>query len=313
MNCDYCCNIARKIRSSEELSSEQWANAVKGTNALIHLTITGGEPFIRQDIGELVIGMVKSSGVPHVSINTNGFLTGHILKTTEEILTSLPDIDFTLHVSLDGPAEIHDAVRHKHGAASAVYDTIHGLSHLKKRFPNFKVLLQSLILPENVEVMESFLADSRLLPVDFHEITFPRDITGKNMHDAAMIKNYKKIIKKHRSLTSLESRMFNILNKRVANTLQKKRSYLPCYAGGRMVEILPNGEVIACEMSKVKGESLIGDVSNGEDCLVDICGSINAKQFRNKIAKSCICTFECSVLCNIVFDVKRWPLLLFGR
>ncbi|RJQ14996.1 MAG: radical SAM protein [Nitrospiraceae bacterium] len=310
MDCTYCCNIARSIKESEEMAPYKWADAVRNTGALIHLTITGGEPFMRQDIDELILAMVQSSGVPDVSINTNGYFTGRICETAENILTALPGIHLTIAISLDGPPEIHDMLRNKRGAASAAFDTITGLSLLKKNFSNLKVRIQSLLVPENAGILMSFFNDSEALPVDFHEIIFPRDIdNGHSISYASLIDAYGKIAGRQQIRNSPEGRMFHALYNSILNSIKGGRQSSSCHAGGRLVEILPDGPVIGCEMAKVTGKSTIGFVGNTER-LIDICNSKAADHFRREIARSCSCTFECSMICNLIFNPMTWHYFL---
>ncbi|MBI4847811.1 MAG: radical SAM protein [Nitrospirae bacterium] len=310
MNCRYCCDIAQQIKNDKELPPHYWAYAVKDARALIHLTITGGEPFMREDLDALVIGMAKSSGVPNVSINTNGYYTDKIYTITENILASLPGVYLTIALSLDGPPEVHDKLRSNKGTANAVFNTINKLSVLRKTFPNFKIRIQSLLLPENADNLEELFADTSSWPVDFHEIIFPRDVRGREFSMHALATTYKKIVGRRKSDSTLECRMFHTLYNNVLNNLHEDNRSTPCYAGGRLVEILPGGKVVGCEMSKVREKSVIGFIGKSGERLNDICKSRKAGWFRKEIAQKCKCTFECAHICNAIFRLENWPRLI---
>ena len=100
LSCEYC--IYPII--TKELSTEQSKRAIKefADAGTLNWTFTGGEPLVRQDIGEL-INYAKDCGIPFVHLLTNGIL----LKYRIHEIKQLDAITF----SLDGPEEIHDKLR----------------------------------------------------------------------------------------------------------------------------------------------------------------------------------------------------------
>ncbi|GBE40260.1 cyclic pyranopterin monophosphate synthase 1 [bacterium BMS3Bbin09] len=312
MNCRFCCNAAQDMRKRNELSPAQWANALKDSRALLHLTVTGGEPFMRDDLDELIIAIAESSGVPDISINTNGFLSSKIYETVEKILLALPNITLTIAVSLDGPLEIHDRLRNKKGSAVAAYKTISSLSMLKDDFPNLKTRLQSIVVPENAGKLDKFIHETNAWPLDFHEIIFPRDCNNKNGYKQSLVDSYRKLAAKQvinyklTKTSTLKTKIFRLLYKNILRNLDEGYYCAPCPAGGRLIEIFSDGTVVGCEMSKVKGKSEFGTVGSTENTLADLCKTPKAEQFRREIAANCSCTFECAQICNIVFNAKNW-------
>ena len=45
MHCDFCCHAAMDARNTGTVSPSDWGSAFKRAKSLLHLTITGGEPF----------------------------------------------------------------------------------------------------------------------------------------------------------------------------------------------------------------------------------------------------------------------------
>ena len=85
--------------------------------------------------------------------------------------------------------------------------------------------------------------------------------------------------------------------------------FSPCLAGGRFVEIFPDGLVRGCEIEKLWDKSEIGKVDGNIRDIVDIIKSKKAKDFR-KIAKECTCTFECANVVSTVYNPRQWTSLL---
>ena len=67
--------------------------ASMGKQSLMFLLPTGGEPFLRKDIGEVIKIFHKNTGVRNVGIPTNGSTTARTVKIVEELVTSCPDLD----------------------------------------------------------------------------------------------------------------------------------------------------------------------------------------------------------------------------
>lgn len=79
----------------------------------LRLTISGGEPFLRKDLAEIIF-LAKEKGVDNIIITTNGSLV------TEKKIKELTDIgiqNLSIQVSLDGiSSDIHDSFREYKGA-----------------------------------------------------------------------------------------------------------------------------------------------------------------------------------------------------
>ena len=102
LECVYC---NYKSRPQKELTKEQIFNLIdQMANAGVEfLGLFGGEPLIRDDIGEIV------SYANHRRISTSLVTNGMLLRDRREVLEGLD----LLIVSLDGPEEIHDKNRGK--------------------------------------------------------------------------------------------------------------------------------------------------------------------------------------------------------
>src|SRR5687768_10376970 len=57
---------------------------------LIYLSIGGGEPFLRRDLGQVVEAFYKNSGLLYCNIVTNGYYTDQVLSTVKYILEKCP-------------------------------------------------------------------------------------------------------------------------------------------------------------------------------------------------------------------------------
>ena len=311
MHCDFCCHAAMDARNSGRVSPMEWGYAFKRAKSLLHLTITGGEPFLRKDLSDIISEIINNSGVPRVSIKSNGFYIKRIEKDIPLLIKKYPNTEFTLSISLDGPKNIHDKVRNFDGAYDQVLQTIDIMKEYRAE-NNFFLRLASVLTNENKDFLSSFMDQTEKWPIDFHEVILIRDIPNE---EQIKLKNiYKELSEKQQKKTSknwqnsFNGKIFDRLYKETIKRLEKKDGHSPCVAGSRFVEIFPDGIVRGCEMEKLWDISTIGKIENRLD-IVDVLKSKKAKDFA-KFAKKCSCTFECANAISTVYDKKNWPSLI---
>lgn len=118
------CNIWKKKDHAGEFQPQHLRNLL---STVRHLNLTGGEPFLRTDIVEIIQEGIKTCPQAQVIISTNGFLTDLIVKKMKEIMTFYPQIG--LRVSIDAIGQKHDQTR---GIPHAYNLAINTLKELKK-------------------------------------------------------------------------------------------------------------------------------------------------------------------------------------
>lgn len=122
---------------------------------LLVLMLTGGEPFLRRDLTEIVQAFYAYGCPPVLSIATNGFLTGTIIETVVKIL-ELPEFKGQLIITLsfEGLKGAHDANRNVLGAFEKAMATARALNRLRKLFPSLAVGANLTITPQNETVIK---------------------------------------------------------------------------------------------------------------------------------------------------------------
>jgi MoaA/NifB/PqqE/SkfB family radical SAM enzyme len=110
--CDYC-DLPKMNR--DEMSTADWHRAIDelADAGMMRVSIMGGEPLMRKDVGEL-IDHLKERGI-NVAMNTNGWLFAQRMEHIRKL-----DL---VCVTLDGPPEINDRQRHP-GAHDKVLEAI---------------------------------------------------------------------------------------------------------------------------------------------------------------------------------------------
>ena len=139
---DYCnsrcktCNIWKNDiikKRREELKLEEYEKIFENFDRIYWVTITGGEPFLRSDLPEIIKIIYKRTKPKVISLATNGILTKKIVSDTKKILNSCPKLNLIINLSLDGIGRQHDKIRGVKGCFNSVINTFKLLKKIKDK------------------------------------------------------------------------------------------------------------------------------------------------------------------------------------
>lgn len=95
---------------------------------LCWLDLTGGEPFVRRDFEAIATAALERLPALHVlHFQTNGWHTARIAQACRDLAAHRPEVDLVVTVSIDGPQEIHDAIRGREGSHRRAVATLREL------------------------------------------------------------------------------------------------------------------------------------------------------------------------------------------
>lgn len=153
-----CPSSEQKELSAEEIGAVAASVAPWGTGFFI----TGGEPFVRSDMTE-VLRAIKHYRLK-VGINTN------LSLLTQKMALALRDLGLDyLIASLHGPRDIHDRL-----AGVAIYDVImENIVMLRRICPRTRILVNCVILPENVKRLSEVVVE--VARAGAHALTFQHE------------------------------------------------------------------------------------------------------------------------------------------
>lgn len=125
------------------------------------INISGGEPFLRNDLPEIISVVKERCPKSRIIISSNGFLSDHIAKMTKEILKIDPNIG--IGISIDGFESMHETVRRIPNGYKKCIQTISllqglGINNLRIGFT---------IVDENVSHLVKMHDVAKSLGIDF--------------------------------------------------------------------------------------------------------------------------------------------------
>jgi MoaA/NifB/PqqE/SkfB family radical SAM enzyme len=153
------CNIWKTPHGLPELSVDQWLSVLRSQAVadLRELDVTGGEPFLREDLKDLLLGVAhaRRSGLERlhsIAITTNGFLTRRVLQTVGAVVGPLEDagVGLVFACAMDGIGQTHDSIRGFPGGWARLDATIRGLFGLREQHPGMVLGLKMTVHHHNV-------------------------------------------------------------------------------------------------------------------------------------------------------------------
>ena len=303
------CNIWKK--KARNLSVDEYRQIFKGIGkAPYWVTFSGGEPFLRQDIDEVVGAIYQISRPRIINIPTNGILTKTVVEKTEAIAKACPKAQVIINVSLDGIDAQHDEIRHVPGNYKKAVTTFQRLKALK--LPNLSVGIHTVISQFNADSFASVATELMRLEPDSYitEIaeerveldTIGADITPslvayKSAVDFLIhrIKNGK--FKGMNKITMAFRIEYYNLVKRI---MRDQKQILPCYSGVASVQISPDGDLWSC---CIKAKSL-GNLRERAYNFRSIWNSPAAELERRSIHhRECWCPLANAAYTNMLMDL----------
>jgi MoaA/NifB/PqqE/SkfB family radical SAM enzyme len=157
------CNIWQTPDDLPELTTKEWLAVLASPvlSELKELDVTGGEPFLRNDLAQLLLGVarLKAERLPHlrsIAITTNGFLTQKVLDTVSAVIATLEQAGIALVFAcgMDAVGEVHDRIRKVKGGWARLHATIEGLKKLRELHPSLVLGIKTTVTRYNIDELE---------------------------------------------------------------------------------------------------------------------------------------------------------------
>ena len=304
-------------RVRDELTLEEIEKIFKSIGKVYFFNITGGEPFLRRDLPQIIELACKHLRPQVVHTPTNALTPELIERRMREIMTIIkkynPKIDFTIKPSFDAVGKKHDEIRGVKGNWEKLLETIDRLKKLKKEFPNLHVGAGTVIskwsighLKETAEYVEKLKLDSYINEVAEERTEMSNVESGITpswkAYQDSMVYFKNKIKKQMKNLPPLDRLVmaFRLVYYDIAtNILKERRQVIPCYAGIANCQISSYGNVWTC--ATLAGSNDMGNLRDFDYDFKKLWYGQQAKKARKYIKdKNCACPLANVYLSNIM-------------
>lgn len=134
--CNAKCNMCECWKDPSKPEDELSLDIIHKLPQMEFVNITGGEPFIRKDLPEIITELYKKS--PRIVISTNGYFTERIISVCEQF----PEIG--IRISLEGLEDTNNAIRNIPNGWQRGYETLKTLVEKKHPDVGFGMTVQDI-------------------------------------------------------------------------------------------------------------------------------------------------------------------------
>ncbi len=308
------CDSWRK-EGDGDLTLEQIEAIFRQLPPLHAIRLTGGEPFVRKDLGEIAALAQEILRPWLLHVTSNGFLTDRIVSFCEQRDRAVP---LQLLISIDGVGAKHDEIRGRRDAWECAMATVRTLA------PRQRELGLRLAVNQTVVDAESASHYTRL-----HDILRPLDVRHQVVvaYEASATYSLKREIDEAPrapggfstfgditvdQLAALFAEIESDLGELPLPERVAKRYYLDgirgrlldhraspnprCVALGAHLRLYPNGDVPTCQFNSAR----VGNLT--QQSFGELWGSATAAKQRRWVANCPGCWAECEVLPNALYS-----------
>jgi MoaA/NifB/PqqE/SkfB family radical SAM enzyme len=312
--CFYWDEIANATKH-KELSVNELRSISKSFGNLQQVTLTGGEPFLRADLPEIVRIYDKQNQASFISIPTSSLVLDRTRDSVKEMLKTTNNSHLVICISLDALGKDHDEIRAVPGCFDKVVANYENMARLKKDVKNFHIKINMTISSFNhskVEEVAEFVLKE--MPMAAFNFNFVRGNAMDPKSKDIGLPEYQRVVQiareKHNHM--LEDFALSKVVKAISSTtyeiiedrIRTNERHLPCTAGSRMVVVSEEGVVKPCEI-------LGKEFGNLRDFDYDISKVLQQAENQEVCSyikdKKCSCTFENAILNSTVTYPSMWP------
>ena len=314
--CGHCFLEKGAASLRDELRLQEYESIARGMSGVNYLTLTGGEPFLREDIVDIVRILAQRMRPSTITILTNGYLTDTVVEKVTQML-ALYKQPLLIKISMDGPCDVHDRMRGRDGAFQRAYATFLQLKGLKRHYQNLGLGIITTYTCQNKGDIESFYDDVvAVLAPDQYSLILERPRAACELNNTINIEDYVQLLKRVSRRSFSTARGFfcklRIAYKiRMADKIReiylRKEYTMDCWAGTLDAVITAEGDVLCCEQR----QGHMGNLRAVDYSWEKLWRSIQSRTVRRQVKGGCFCTHECYLPFNLVFNVKEiWGILL---
>lgn len=258
--------------------------------------ITGGEPFLREDIEDIASRLQRKAR--RIVISTNGYFTEKIVSLAKRH----PDLGF--RISLEGLPSVNDELRGTKGGFNHGLRTLLELKKLGVRDIGFGTTVSG----RNADDLLRLYELARRLKVEFATAAVHNSYYFHKSDN--VIQDKEKVVSCFRSLVADQLKGWRIknwfrayFNQGLIGYVQGRPRPLPCGAGTQVFFLDPFGEILPCNgMEERLWMQSMGNLRN--QTFREIWDSPRAEEVRNKVKT---CPKNCWMIGTAGPAMKRHP------
>ena len=332
--CEHCFYWSELNSGSPELSVEDFGRLFRSIRRPVHtVRLSGGEPFLRADLEEIVLAADATRRIRKIAIPTHGMMPD-LPDRLQALLAAVRHVRVNVSISFDGLRERHDANRKIRGGFHLAVENLKRLRELERRCDRFSrsasiSLTPALAAvggggrPEVLELVDFLKRETDLegigwdhvRSVETDAIGLPPDIRSGFAPPPA-VEQAPGVLNARRGDVQLSIAEKEAVNEALAplcsttrggrltkmrldmqmEILRSRRRVVDCLAGSVDCVIYPSGAIAVCEFTR--------PFADLHDFGMDLMRAMTSQQARNARARTraCACTHPCHLSDSLAYD-----------
>lgn len=243
--CNARCSMCNRYKAPSKPEEEISIETIRKLPKMYFTNITGGEPFIRTDLKEIVRELYKKSD--RIVISTNGFFTDCIVELAKEF----PQIG--IRISIEGLEDTNNEIRGLQNGYQRGYQTLKKLREMGMKDVGFGMTVQDKNAPDLLPLYK--ISDEMVM--EFATASLHNSfyfVEAKNIiHDRPMVaKNFENLVNELLKSNSPKKWFRAYFNHGLINYIYGQKRLLPCDMSFDTFFIDPYGDVMPCNGTKDK-------------------------------------------------------------
>ena len=270
--CNARCTMCNRYKAPSKPEEEISIETIKKLPQMYFTNITGGEPFIRNDLKDIVRELYKKSD--GIVISTNGFFTDRIIDLCKEF----PNVG--IRISIEGLEDTNNAIRGLENGFNRGYTTLKKLLEMNHPDVGFGMTVQDANAKDLVPLYEL----SNEMNMEFATASLHNSfyfVEAKNIiKDRPMVaQNFENLINELLKSNSPKKWFRAYFNHGLINYIYGQKRLLPCDMAFDTFFIDPYGDVMPCNGTKEK--EVMGNLN--EQSWNELWASEQADKVRAKV------------------------------
>ncbi len=307
--CDCRCRFCfyrRRVedpRAEEELTLEEIERFSRLYGPLADLSISGGEPFLRDDLEDIVRAFAVNNRPKLIEVPTNGYRPETIAGLADAFCRDFPGIRLAIQISADGPPRLHDRLRDRPGLFERARETSRALKKISTVRPNLNVQIVTVFSEDTRDRLEEFYREwidkyffHRLVLTPCVDESYQVLVKGEERETYRRLEAAVEGINRSRRADRFSrfSVVFHRAKEKAIERWERDRNLGKyCRAGKSILVLRENGELSPCEPAPA-GFGNIRD--HGYDIRRVLVGKPARDYFANyrDIRTGCHCSWSCA-------------------
>ena len=272
--CNARCNMCDVWNHPTNPADEIGLDVIKKLPQMFFVNITGGEPFVRQDLPQIVEILRKKAR--RIVISTNGFFTQRIVDLCKKYT------DIGIRISIEGFGKTNDEIRGIPDGYSRTLNTLAKLQEMGMKDIGFAITVQDMNAKDLISLYElARKSGYEFATATVHNSHYFHKWDNHIINKEEVIKEFEKLIKLLLTSKRPKDWFRAYFNYGLVNYIKGKTRLLPCEMGSNGFFLDPWGDVLVCNGMDEKQP--IGNLK--EQIWDEIWNSKRAKEVRSIVRK----------------------------